>query len=282
MYARQSMDWENAIYTRRSTRSFEMRNVDEEAMSALTRFAAEMKAPFSHAVSIRFFKADPGRRLYNNLKAAPPDNAAFVAGTDILSISDAGFVGEMFILYATGLGLATCWFGHYSLAELERVMPHLGADAAAPTPEWGYGAGVVRGERAICATPLGYWKREGVRWMDRAQESFLSYRRKPISALLEGNITDESLPTEIRYAFDLARRAPSALNSQHWRFRVSPDAKTISIAMPVGYRHIKWEHPDVDIGACACHFWLGLMIKGVACRISRNEEQGRAVWRFEV
>ncbi|RJX28867.1 MAG: hypothetical protein C4554_01990 [Dethiobacter sp.] len=27
-------------------------------------------------------------------------------------------MGEMLILYATSLGLATCWFGHYTLAEL--------------------------------------------------------------------------------------------------------------------------------------------------------------------
>ncbi|MEN6378693.1 MAG: hypothetical protein ABFD15_03825 [Methanofastidiosum sp.] len=34
---------------------------------------------------------------------------AFIADTDIPSISTAGFVGEMVILYATSLKLATCW-----------------------------------------------------------------------------------------------------------------------------------------------------------------------------
>ncbi|MEW5921757.1 MAG: hypothetical protein AB1796_12595 [Bacillota bacterium] len=51
--------------------------------------------------------------------------------------------------------------------------------------------------------------------------------------------------------------------------------------MPVGYKHFKWEHPDVDIGICACHFWLGLLLQNVDCRVSVNQEQGRAVWRFE-
>lgn len=54
----------------------------------------------------------------------------------------------------------------------------------------------------------------------------------------------------------------------------------IAIAMPVGYKHIKWEHPDVDIGICASHFWLGLTMKNVSSRVSLNQEQGRAVWRF--
>ncbi|NPV51387.1 MAG: hypothetical protein HPY60_09355, partial [Candidatus Methanofastidiosum sp.] len=58
--------------------------------------------------------------------------------------------------------------------------------------------------------------------------------------------------------------------------------KTISIAMPVGYKHLKWEHPDVDIGICACHFWLGLMMKDVKSKVSVNEEESRAVWKFEI
>jgi len=276
------VDWETAIHTRRSTRSFELRPVAEETFSRLKGFVAEMEVPFEHDVRVRFFKADPGRRLYNNLKVAPPDNAAFIAETDIPSISAAGFVGEMVVLYATGLGLSSCWFGHYSLAELERAMPHLGSYATLPMPEWGYGAGVMQGERAICATPLGYWKREGARLLDRMQRSFMSYRRKPVSALLEGDVAVENLSSEILYALDLARKAPSALNSQHWRFTVAPDSKTVSIAMPVGYRHPKWEHPDVDIGICACHFWLGLAMKGINPAVSFAEEQGRVVWRFRV
>ena len=103
-----------------------------------------------------------------------------------------------------------------------------------------------------------------------------------MGALLENGVKEEDLPPEILYAFDLARKAPSAANSQHWRFTVSTDFKTISIAAPVGYKHLKWEHPDVDLGICACHFWLGLMMKNISCKVSLTEEQGRAVWKFEI
>jgi hypothetical protein len=91
---------------------------------------------------------------------------------------------------------------------------------------------------------------------------------------------EKDLPPELLNAFDLARRAPSAANSQFWRFRVSPDYKTVSIAKPVDYKHFKWEHPDVDIGICACHFWLGLMTQDIDCRVSLDEERGRALWHF--
>lgn len=274
------VDWESAINTRRSIRSYEMRDVDEGTMNRIKNFIIDMKVPFKNNVKIRFFKSSPDKRLYSSF-VSPLDGMAFIGNTDIKSISTTGFVGEIIILYATSLGLSTCWYGHYSLKELERIMPHLGGNNF-PENKWGYGKGVVEGERAICISPLGYWKKEGLRLTDRLTESFMSYKRKQINAFLEGGMTEESLTKEILYAFDLARKAPSGANSQHWRFKVSPDFKTISISMPVGYKHIKWEHPDVDIGICACHFWLGLMIKNIKCKVSLSEEEGRAVWIFEI
>ena len=276
-----NIDWENAINTRRSTRSYEMNHVEESKMSLLQSFVNHMQLPFDHNVTIRLFKANPDKKLYT-VFSAPPDNMAFISNTDMKALSVVGFVGEVMTLYATSLGLATCWYGHYVLAELERLMPHLGVYVELQNPKWGYGKNEVEGERAVCITPLGYWKTEGLRFFDRMQESLISYKRKPISALLEESMREEDLPSEILYALDLARKAPSAANSQHWRFKISPDFKTISISMPMGYRHIKWEHPNVDIGICACHFWLGLMVKNVDCEVSLSEDQGRALWRFEI
>lgn len=276
------INWEDAVNMRRSVRSYEPRPVEEKTMESLKSFPAEMQVPFQHHVKICFFRTSPERRLYNNVKPSPPDAVAFITGTDIKSITAAGFVGEMMILYATGLGLSTCWFGHHSLAELERVMPHLGENAAQPIPNWGYGKGEVQGERAICISPLGYWKSDGLRFTDRLTASLMSYKRKPVGAFLEDGMKEEALPLNLLYAFDLARKAPSAANTQHWRFQVSPGFKTVRIAMPIGYRHIKWEHPDVDIGICACHFWLGLTLKNINCSVSFYEEEGRAVWEFRL
>ncbi len=118
--------------------------------------------------------------------------------------------------------------------------------------------------------------------MDRLQENLISYKRKPIENFLEGDIKANELSPEILYALDLARKAPSAANSQHWRFNVSSDQKTISIFMPVDYKHIKWEHPNVDIGICASHFWLGLTKKNINCTVSLKKEEDRAVWRFQL
>lgn len=275
------INWEKAINSRRSIRSFQMSPIEEDELKLLQNFIYNMKVPFEHNVTIRMFKANCDKKLYT-VFSSPPNNMAFISNTDNCSLSAAGFVGEIAILYATSLGLATCWYGHYTIDELERCMPHLGEYANLQNPKWGYGKDEVEGERAICITPIGYWKEKGVRFFDRMQESLISYKRKPLNTFLNEDLKEEELSPEILYALDLAHKAPSAANSQHWRFEVAPDQKTISITMPVGYKHLKWEHPNVDIGICASHFWLGLIMKNIECKVSLTEEEGRAVWRFQI
>ncbi|HSL86327.1 MAG TPA: nitroreductase family protein, partial [Bacteroidales bacterium] len=164
----------------------------------------------------------------------------------------------------------------------EKVVPHLGICAQQPLPRWGYGLGQVEGERVICITPIGYWEEKGLRLIDRMQTNLFSHRRKVIDQLLVNESKNLDLPPHISYALDLARKAPSGANSQHWRFSISPDFKTITVAMPEGYKHVKWEHPNVDIGICACHIWLGLKLQEIDSNINITEEQDRAIWRFEL
>lgn len=112
----------NSIDSRRSARSYKMKAVEENVMKSIMDFANSMPVPFEHDVEIKFFKADPTKTLYTVMKS-PPDNVAFMAETDIVSISKVGFIGELLILFAQSKGLSTCWYGHYKLAELESLMP---------------------------------------------------------------------------------------------------------------------------------------------------------------
>jgi nitroreductase len=246
-------------------------------------YAKSLSVPFDHNVEMRLFKADPTKALYT-VMTSPPDNIAFVTETDMISISKAGFLGELLILFAGSKGISTCWYGHYKLSELERLMPHL------QTPEqikesnmgYGYSKGATTGKRAICISPLGYYETGGLRLMDRFQNRTSSFRRKEIKELLENPDDYDKLSDDVLYALDLGRKAPSAANSQMWRFGFEDSSKTITVAMPVGYRHFKWEHPNVDIGICACHVWLGFVDKGYNPSITVSEASGRAVWRISI
>lgn len=273
----------STIDSRRSSRSYKMIDVEDNVMKSIKDFAKSMEVPFEHDVEIRFFKADPTKTLYTVMKS-PPDNAAFIAETDIVSISKVGFIGELLILFAQSKGLATCWYGHYKLVELERLMPHLQSPEQLKESNMGYGysKGVTTGRRAICITPLGYYEEGGLRLMDRFTKKTSSFRRKEIKELLENPDEYEKLSEDVLYALDLGRKAPSAANSQMWRFGFEDDFRTITVAMPVGYKHFKWEHPNVDIGICASHIWLGLIDRGYNPSVTVNEESGRAVWRFSV
>ncbi|MGI5998226.1 MAG: nitroreductase family protein [Lutispora sp.] len=278
-----SFQIKSTIDSRRSVRSYKMTGVEKDVMDEIKDYAKSIYVPFDHNVEIKFFKSNQTKALYTIMKS-PPDNVAFMAETDIISISKVGFIGELLILFAVSKGLSTCWYGHYKLSELERLMPHL------QTPEqikesnmgYGYAKGVTTGRRAICISPLGYHESGGLRLIDRFQNKQISFKRKEIKELLVNPDDYEKLSDDVIYALDLGRKAPSAGNAQMWRFAFDETYRTINVAMPEGYRHLKWEHPNVDIGICACHIWLGLIDKGYNPKITVHEEYNRAVWRISI
>lgn len=269
------------IDSRRSARSYKMVDVNRDDIESIKRIAQSISVPFEHNIQIRFFKAEPTNTIYMTMKS-PPDNVAFVAETDVVSISKVGFIGELLLLFAQSKGLSTCWYGHYKLSELERLMPHLQNIDQLKESNMGYGysKGMVTGKRAICVSPLGYYKENGIRLFDRITKKAISFKRKDIKELIECPSDYDKIPEDILYALDLGRKAPSAANSQMWRFSFENDYKTINIAMPIGYQHFKWEHPNVDIGICACHIWLGLIDKGYTPNVIVVEDSGRAVWKL--
>ncbi len=277
IYAAQRDFWESAVNTRRSVRSYQRRAVPDDILQFLLDYKNAMHIPFEHTVDIREFKSVEGRQLANNLRKPPEDNLAFIADTDLLSFGDVGFVGELIILFATGLGLSTCWFGHYISREVNALVPDIADDEA---PAHGMGARENIGRRVVCITPLGYWEQGGLRPVDRLTARMMSFKRKPIGERLIGGLTERELQPEIAFALDMARKAPSAANTQHWEFDVSRDQRRGTIAKPKGYKHMKWEHPDVCAGCCAAHFWLGLQLQGIQCSVNREAREGRVLWEF--
>lgn len=274
-------DLKTTIDNRRSARSYKADPLKPETLEKLSFYSKNLKLPFDCATEIRFFKAEPTKTLYTMLKS-PVDNVAFLSETDVVSIAKTGFVGELLILFAESLGVSTCWYGHYKLSELEKLMPHLQNPAQLKEAPKGYGysKGVTEGVRAICISPLGYYENSGLRLMDRITKSKYSFNRKDIKDLLENPEDLNRLSEDQIYALDLARKAPSAGNSQMWRFGFENDYKTITVSMSVGYKHFKWEHPNVDIGICASHLWLALIDRGFAPAVDVCENKGRAVFRI--
>lgn len=267
----------DVINKRKSTRSYSPEGMNDIDRQAIIEFINAVDLPFDHTVETKLFRSEYNKKLYTMFNA-PLDNIAFISETDYLSISKAGFVGELSVLKASEMGYSSCWFGHYHLKTLNELLPHL--DNETNIPKWSYGKGPVTGRRVICISPIGKWHKRGLRLIDRLQNNIISFKRKPIQDLLI-NFKEEDLCDDLRYALDLARKAPSAGNAQFWRFEIMQGQRSLKLSMPIGYKHLKWEHPNVDIGIAACHLWLALKDKGYEAEISVREEDKRAVWYFK-
>lgn len=264
------------ILNRRSVRAFKLDAIEDSTRIKIQKYISELNVPFEHNVTLEMFKTEPTRKLYTMFQA-PEDNLAIFSETDFVSLSKAGFIGELAVLYATTLDVSTCWFGHYHLKTMNQLIPHMTIEKT--DPKWSFGKGEVKGRRVICITPIAYRKDKGLRLIDRIQASTMSFKRKPLEKLLTGK-TDLSQRT--KDILEWARLAPSAGNGQFWRFHVSENEKIIKVQMPVGYTHPKWEHPNVDIGIAASHIYLGLKDKNIDFTINIKEESGCAVWYFEL
>lgn len=270
----------DAIPLRNSVRAFLPEPLDSDLPDKIARFPASLPIPFDHSTRLEAFVAQPGKKLYNN-GINPANNIAIFAPSDLVSVSKAGFVGELAMLYAVSLGLSTCWFGHYKLAELGQYFPGIATPERIKESTMGYGYGkqIDVGERVICCMPFGHKNQDTRRLVDIVAGKN-GAGRKPLSQLLENPSQLEGLPGDIKSALELALLAPSAANSQMWRFGFGSDYKTVTVAKPVGYKHFKWEHPDVDVGMCAAHLWLGLLEQGYSPRVTVAPDTDRALWTF--
>ena len=275
--------WEKAIISRRSVRSYKCEPLSLETMEKLRIFVSTNEIPFSNLVKIVFFKARKNYPLANNLKRPPEDAVAFITDTsNILNVAAVGFVGQILLLYAQGLGISNCWFGHYILKEIEQLVPGIDLIKEVDKPHFGYGKGNVDGIHVVCVSPLGYFKSDGMRIVDRITSNVISFKRKSLDNLLLDNIKEEALPKSLKIAFDMARKAPSAANTQHWRYSVNNDNKIIEIKKLKGFKHFKWEHAEVDVGISAAHFFIGLLMQNINCEVKQISENNDIIWRFKL
>lgn len=259
----------SAISMRKSWRKYMNRPLEPKTHEELTRFQLNWTAPFAHNVKISIHQT-PEERPILVMAKAPPYFAAMRSLRTILDMARMGFAGEVFILYAVSLGLSTCWFGHYREDNVFLILNE--HDIFDPEKD------------ICCITPLGYTTEKASGLSDFITHRIFSAPKKGV----EQNLHDNSLKDfsrEIHDALELASLAPSAMNCQCWYFKVASilNGRTmVEISKPVGYKHLKWAYTDIDVGAAAAHFWVGLKAKGVDSEVSLSEEEGRAVWRFVV
>jgi len=136
--------WYQAIYIRRSRRSFEKGRQIEAVIKDRLHFACHSFRPFSSA-RVEFISEPPddifanSLGFYSNIKNAP-SFFAFIGDMSYPHIQEKmGYTGEGIILEATSLGLGTCWVALSYKAEAVKSMISLD-----------------KNEKVIAVSPVGY------------------------------------------------------------------------------------------------------------------------------
>ncbi|MFX0174249.1 MAG: nitroreductase family protein [Candidatus Hodarchaeota archaeon] len=245
------------IRTRVSYRTYSSQHINENTKNQLILFLKRRHStPFRGSTRFELFEPikigkSEWKKLgtYGIIKGAQ----SFIVGISTRSENDLenfGYSFQEIILYATQLGLGTCWLGgtfRRSVFALQ-VKPHLSKDESIPA-----------------ISPIGYpaMKRSlRDRMIKLASRSEKRYKWSSI--FFDGNFK-KSLTRkgagEYQIPLKMVQLAPSASNAQPWRIIKETNnnnfhfyiqrRKRITLRLP------SWpDFPRVDIGVAVCHFDL--------------------------
>jgi nitroreductase len=267
------------IRKRLSCRTYADRAIDSIARDHLTALLQELSCgPFNTRSRFKLVAASEGdtqtlRGLgtYGFIHNAP----GFIMGAvqpGERNLEDFGYLMEAIILFATDLGLGTCWLG----GTFTRSSFAARID---PTEE----------EVIPAVTAVGYPAKEPRKLDARIRKTADSDNRLPWDALFfeaDGKTSlTQTAAGSYRGALEMVRLGPSASNKQPWRIARLDGQLDFYLQRTPGYldnpytKLLKIEDLQrVDMGIAMCHFELGAAASGIEghWRISPTPAAGPA------
>ena len=254
----------DAIRSRFSCRTYDGRVPDEKTKERLrTFFRGNASGPFGNALRFELIDLTEAERAelkslgtYGVVRGA----SLFIAGAvrkGPRAMEDYGYGMERNVLFATSLGLGTCWLGGtFNRAGFSRKI------------------GLAAGELMPAVSPVGY--PAGKRSLTDRAFRFVakSDRRKPWVELFfdgrPGNPLTRENAGVFAEALEAVRLGPSASNRQPWRVVLEGTSCHFFLQRTPGYDKMTGEIKlqDVDMGIAQCHFELAAGELGV-----------RGIWR---
>jgi len=237
------LNWYQAIFVRKSRRSFLPQVPEEEKMARVEQFCRDFR-PFSGARA-ELIRRSPERVFrgivggFGKISGAP-FYAAFVGDEREAGAAEGvGYTGEGILLEATSLGLGTCWVSGLFHRDVVRDQ-----------------ISFTENERVFAVTPIGYAEHDFTFKEKFYMGAAASGKRKPLDELVEGPVTH---PWQDK-ALEAARISPSASNRQPWRFVLGPDDITVRTDKPRDSRRFPRR---LDCGIAMLHLELGAQAAGV-------------------
>lgn len=233
------MDLRNTVETRRSVRTFNGLMVNAEDLEKMKEYVKTIENPYGIDVEFVFLDAEEhslsspvikGEKLYVTAKIK-----------DVKHAEEAyGYSFEMMVLYAWSLGLGTTWIG--GTMNREHFEEETGLDAQ---------------EMMYCVTPLGYPARKmSIKEMAMRKGVGADKRVPAETIFFDVNFSTplEESDEKIRFALEMVRLAPSAVNKQPWRIVRRENCYHFYLKHSKGYDNGKWDMQKIDMGIALCHF----------------------------
>lgn len=238
------------IKKRLSVRTYLDKPLKPEMIDNLRRYFSLLKGPFGGALRFELIERDLALKgsnaklgTYGVIRGASTYVVALVEKAD-RDLEDIGYSLEKVILYATSLGLGTCWLGGtFKKSEFSKAIEQKDH------------------EILPCITPIGYpSSRKG--FIDSTMRYVAgSKNRKGWDELFFSRdfsqLLSESEAGKYVTPLEMVRLAPSASNKQPWRIVKDTNKCHFYLHHTKGYaKYLAYDLQRVDMGIAMCHFEL--------------------------
>lgn len=252
---------EQTINARYSVRTYEERPLSEEVKENLMAYANALSNSFGAHVSFRLLEKKGSQNSEKLGTYGVIKGTRFFIGATVpdgeFALEALGYDFEKLILYATHLGLGTCWLaGTFNRSGFAAAM------------------GVKENELFPAVSAIGYPAAKKSLTESLFRKTLKSNQRKQWNTLFFKN--DFTIPlTETdagSYVLPLKmlRLAPSATNKQPWRVVQSNHAFHFYEEKATGYSDVAAvDIQRVDVGISVCHFHLTALENGLTGKFEK-------------
>ena len=250
------------IQKRHSVRTYDARPLSEQDLEKLTAYAKMLQNPFGIPVKVQLLETGDASTKKLGTYGVIKGTKTFLGVTvpkGALSLEAVGYSFEQLILYATHLGIGTCWLA----ATFDRKA-FTGA------------MNVEDDEWMPAISPIGYPSEKRAISESLMRSGMKSNQRKDWKELFfSGDFrTPLSRADADAYAqpLEMLRLAPSATNAQPWRVLRRDGAFHFYAKVTEGQGEV--DPPiiqRVDVGICANHFCLTAQEQGLSGTLKATE-----------
>ncbi len=260
---------EQTIKERHSVRTYEERPLSAEDKEKLMAYASSLSNPFGAHVSFRLLEKNGAQKSEKLGTYGVIKGTKFFIGATVpdgeFALEALGYDFEKLILYATHLGLGTCWLaGTFNRSGFAAAM------------------GVKENELFPAVSAIGYPAakkslteslfRGTLKSNQRKQWNTLFFKNDFTTHLTEADAGAYATPLE------MLRLAPSATNKQPWRVVQSNNAYHFYEEQAPGYSDAgPVDIQRVDVGISVCHFHLTALENGLTGKFEKLPQQNIAI-----